>query len=38
MAAFPGATRKFKDAQTGVEIEILTSGSFPGDGKPKPVA
>ena len=38
IAAFPGATRKFKDAQTGVEIEILTSGSFPGDGKPKPVA
>ncbi|WNZ24464.1 hypothetical protein HJG54_17455 [Leptolyngbya sp. NK1-12] len=38
VAAFPGATRKFRDAQTGVEIEILTSGSFPGDGKPKPVA
>jgi hypothetical protein len=38
VAAFPGATRKFKDAQTGVEIEVLTTGGFPGDGKPKPVS
>ena len=37
VAAFSGATRKFKDAQTGVEIQIRKSGSFPGDGKPKPV-
>jgi hypothetical protein len=36
--AFPGATKCFKDAQTGIRIEILTTGEFPGDGKPKPVA
>ncbi len=37
VAAFPGASRKFKDVRTNVEIEILTAGGFPGDGKPKPV-
>lgn len=36
--AFEGATRAFRDAQTGVRIEFLTTGDFPGDGKPKPVA
>ncbi|MBW4553171.1 MAG: nucleotidyltransferase family protein [Aphanocapsa sp. GSE-SYN-MK-11-07L] len=35
--AFPGATRMFRDSTTGVVIEILTTGEFPGDGKPKPV-
>ena len=36
--AFPGATRMFRDSQTGVVVEVLVSGEFPGDGKPKPVA
>ena len=36
--AFPGATKSFKDTQTGIRIEVLTTGEFPGDGKPKPVA
>ncbi len=36
--AFQGATRMFRDASTGVIIEILTTGEFPGDGKPKPVS
>ena len=38
VAAFPGALKSFRDAETGVRIEILTTGDFPGDGKPKPVA
>ncbi|HET9299775.1 MAG TPA: hypothetical protein VFO11_07495 [Candidatus Polarisedimenticolaceae bacterium] len=36
--AFPGALKSFRDAETGVRIEVLTTGDFPGDGKPKPVA
>ncbi|HEX5045108.1 MAG TPA: hypothetical protein VFV75_19595 [Candidatus Polarisedimenticolaceae bacterium] len=36
--AFPGAAKSFRDAESGVRIEILTTGDFPGDGKPKPVA
>lgn len=33
-----GAKRMFRDAETGVRIEFLVAGEFPGDGKPKPVA
>ena len=36
--AFPGATRAFRDVETGVRIEMLVTGEYPGDGKPKPVA
>lgn len=36
--AFPGAKRMFRDTATGVTIEILITGEFPGDGKPKPVS
>jgi len=35
---FQGAKKSFKNTQTGVTIEFLTTGEFPGDGKPKPVA
>ena len=35
---FPGAKKRFRDIETGVEIDILTNGEYPGDGKPKPVA
>lgn len=35
--AFNGATRKFRATQENVPIEIITTGEFPGDGKPKPV-
>jgi hypothetical protein len=31
------ATRSFRDAETGVRIEFLVAGEFPGDGRPKPV-
>jgi len=34
----PGAERAFRDAESGVRIEVLVSGDFPGDGKPKPVS
>jgi hypothetical protein len=36
--AFPGASKTFRDSETDVRIEILTTGEFPGDGKPKPVS
>lgn len=35
--AFEGA-QKFRDSETGVRIEIVTAGEYPGDGLPKPVA
>jgi hypothetical protein len=36
--AFQGARKTFRDTDTGVRIEVLTSGEYPGDGLPKPVA
>ena len=30
--------KNLRDAETGVRIEFLVEGGFPGDGKPKPVA
>jgi hypothetical protein len=36
--AFPGAAKAFRDADTRVRIDFLTTGEYPGDGKPKPVA
>jgi hypothetical protein len=36
--AFNGALRSFRDARTGVRIEVVTTGDYPGDGKPKAVA
>jgi hypothetical protein len=35
--AFPHAAKTFRDTETGVRIEIVTTGDYPGDGKPKPV-
>ena len=35
--AFNGATRKFRETTLNVPIEIITSGEYPGDGKPKSV-
>lgn len=34
---FPGS-RGVRDAEEGVKIDLLLTGEFPGDGKPKPVA
>ena len=34
---FPGAKKRIRSTLEGVSIDILTSGEYPGDGKPKPV-
>ncbi|MBY0524271.1 MAG: nucleotidyltransferase family protein [Gemmataceae bacterium] len=31
-------SKHLRDAESGVKIEFLVTGDFPGDGKPKPVA
>jgi hypothetical protein len=31
-------SQQLRDAETGVRIEFLVTGEYPGDGKPKPVA
>ncbi|MCI0606177.1 nucleotidyltransferase family protein [bacterium] len=36
--AFSGANTSFRSTDTGVRIDILTTGDFPGDGKPKRVS
>lgn len=36
--AFEGARKRLRSTRDGVPIEIITSGGFPGDGKPKPVS
>ena len=38
VGTYPGATRAFRDVETGVRVEVLVTGEFPGDGRPKPVA
>lgn len=35
--AFPDARRKFRATAANVPLEVLVSGEYPGDGKPKPV-
>jgi len=34
----PGATRSFRDVESGVRIEVLVTGESPGDGRPKAVS
>lgn len=36
--AFRGARKTFRDTETGVRVEFVATGEYPGDGKPKPVA
>ncbi len=36
--AFQGARKKLRDTQTGIDVEFITTGEFPGDGKPKAIA
>ena len=36
--AFPGARKRLKSTADGVTIEVMTTGEYPGDGKPKPVS
>ena len=35
--AFPGARKRLRSTIDGVSIEVMTTGEYPGDGKPKPV-
>ncbi len=35
---FPGAQKHFRDTKTGVRVEVIVAGEYPGDGKPKPVS
>ena len=36
--AFPGARKRLKSTVDNVTIEVMTTGEYPGDGKPKPVS
>jgi hypothetical protein len=36
--AFPGAKKRLRSTRDGVTIEVMTTGEYPGDGKPKPVS
>jgi hypothetical protein len=38
IAKFPGATKKFVTAEGNVPLDFVTSGTYPGDGRPKPVS
>ncbi len=35
--AFPGARKRFRHAESGVKIDIIIAGEYPGDGQPKSV-
>jgi hypothetical protein len=35
--AFQGARKAIRDTTTNVQVEFITTGEYPGDGKPKPV-
>jgi len=35
---FAGARKRLRDTENGVTVEFLTTGDYPGDGKPKPVS
>jgi hypothetical protein len=35
---FPGARKRFRDTATRIEIDLIVTGEYPGDGKPKPVS
>ena len=36
--AFPGARKRLRSTTGNVSIEVMTTGEYPGDGKPKPVS
>jgi hypothetical protein len=36
--AFSGAKKRLRSTKDGVTIEVMTTGEYPGDGKPKPVS
>jgi hypothetical protein len=38
LPAFPGARKRLRSTRDGIIIEVMTTGEYPGDGKPKPVS
>ncbi len=36
--AFAGAKKRLRSTRDGIIIEVMTTGEYPGDGKPKPVS
>jgi hypothetical protein len=38
LPAFPGAKKRLRSTRDGVTVEVMTTGEYPGDGKPKPVS
>ena len=36
--AFPGAKKRLRSTSDGIIIEVMTTGEYPGDGRPKPVS
>jgi hypothetical protein len=38
LPAFPGAKKRLRSTTDGITIEVMTTGEYPGDGKPKPVS
>ena len=38
LPAFQGSRKKLRSTRDGVPIEVIVSGDYPGDGKPKPVS
>jgi hypothetical protein len=36
--AFEGARKRLRSTRDGIPIEVISSGEYPGDGKPKPVS
>jgi hypothetical protein len=37
LPTFPGGRKKLRDTQTGITVDFITTGEYPGDGKPKAV-
>ena len=37
VSSFPGSRKALRDTVNGVKVEFITTGEYPGDGKPKPV-
>ena len=37
LPAFSGARKRLRDTQTGISVDFIVTGEYPGDGKPKPV-
>ena len=38
LPAFQGAKKRLRSTTEGITIEVMTTGEYPGDGKPKPVS